>query len=157
MITKPTEESIAFQIVSTRVFAASRDAVFGAFSDPERLKLWWGPNGFTNTFHEFDFRPGGAWKYVMHGPDGTDYANESEFVEIVRPERIVIDHLRPMHRFLMTMSFDDVDGQTRLTWRMRFDTTAEVDKLRPWIEPANEENFDRLAECLATIPHKEQP
>lgn len=64
------------QIVSTRVFDFPRDLVFGAWTDPAHLAHWWGPKGFTNSFHEFDLRPGGNWRFVMHGPDGVDYRNQ---------------------------------------------------------------------------------
>ena len=67
------------EIVSTRTFAAPRERVFEAFSDPTQLARWWGPKGFTNTIHEFDLRPGGMWRLVMHAPNGADYANESRF------------------------------------------------------------------------------
>ena len=73
------------EIASTRVFDAPRERVFRAFSDPQVLARWWGPDGFTSTFQEFDFRPGGAWRFVMQGPDGADYRNESEFIEVVSP------------------------------------------------------------------------
>jgi uncharacterized protein YndB with AHSA1/START domain len=81
------------EIVSTRLIDASRDLVFKAWTDPHHLVQWWGPKGFTNTFHEFEPRPGGRWRFVMHGPDGRDYQNESVFAEVVRPERIVFDHI----------------------------------------------------------------
>jgi uncharacterized protein YndB with AHSA1/START domain len=77
---------------------------FGAFSDPSVLAKWWGPKGFTSTIEEFDLRPGGAWRLVMHGPDGTDSHNVSGFVEVVPAERVVYDHLEPVHRFRMTMT-----------------------------------------------------
>ena len=57
------------EIVSIRNFTYSREQVFNAWTDPNRLKNWWGPKGFTNTFHEFDLRPGGKWSFIMHGPD----------------------------------------------------------------------------------------
>lgn len=137
------------EIVSTRVFDHPRTVVFGAFTDPEKLSKWWGPAGFTNTFDEFDFRPGGFWRFTMHGPDGTNYINESQFVEIVEPERIVFIHLRTMHRFKMTMTFDEVEGnKTRLTWRQEFDTAEECEKVRIFAGPANEQNFDRLTSIL---------
>ena len=60
------------EIVSIRVFDFPRELVFNAWTDPEHLVHWWGPKGFTNTFHEFDLRPGGIWRFVMHGPDGRD-------------------------------------------------------------------------------------
>lgn len=138
------------QIVSSRKFPVPRERVYTAFVDPEQLMRWWGPSGFTNTFHEFDLRPGGMWRFLMHGPDGTDYVNESQFVEMVDNERIVFDHLRTMHRFRMTMTFAG-RGETTLTWRMRFDTVAECEKVKAFAGNANEQNFDRLAAVLATV------
>ena len=85
------------QIVSTRVFDFPRDLVFRAWTEPVHLAHWWGPKGFTNSFHEFDLRPGGNWRFAMHGPDGVDYKNHSVFVEIVAPERIVFDHVSGPH------------------------------------------------------------
>jgi len=139
------------EIVTTRVFDAPRERMFGAFSDPDRLARWWGPAGFTNTFHEFDLRPEGVWRFVMHGPDGTDYTNESIFIEVERPERIVFRHLKPMHRFLMTVLFGEEGGKTRLTWRMLFESTAECDRVRAFAGAANEQNFDRLEAQLAEM------
>jgi uncharacterized protein YndB with AHSA1/START domain len=140
-----------YEIVSTRVFDAPRDRVFEAFSDPDRLARWWGPTGFTNTIHEFDLRPGGAWRVAMHGPDGTDYHNESVFVEVVRPERVVFQHQEPVHRFRMTITFDEHGGRTTLTWRMRFDSAEEYARVKSFVAEANEQNFDRLAEELARV------
>src|SRR3974377_1424041 len=79
-------------IVGTRVFHAPRDLVFSAWTDPKHLAQWGGPNGFTTTTYSFDMRPGGVWRFVMHGPDGRDYQNRITFEEIVRPERIVYRH-----------------------------------------------------------------
>ena len=151
MTTNPSEESTPFEIVSTRVFAAPRGLVCEAFSNPDHLKHWWGPKGFTNTFSEFDLRPGGAWRFVMHGPDGVDYQNASDFVEVVKPERIVFQHLRPMHRFRMMMIFAEHSGKTVLTWRMCFESPAETTKLERFIKEANEQNFDRLEAYLAAM------
>jgi uncharacterized protein YndB with AHSA1/START domain len=138
-------------VVNQRVIGAPRQKVFRAFSDPQLLATWWGPNGFTNTIHEFDLRPGGKWRLTMHGPNGVDYENESVFREVVAPDRVVFMHLEPVHRFEMTMNFEERSGQTALTWRMRFETAEECAKVRPFIEAANEQNFDRLAECLRNM------
>jgi uncharacterized protein YndB with AHSA1/START domain len=137
------------EIISTRDFAAAREELFAAFSDPARLAQWWGPAGFTNTIREFDLRPGGAWHLTMHGPDGTDFHNESRFLEVVRPERIVFEHEEPVHRFRMTMTFAAHGMGTTLTWRMVFESAEEVTKLGALIVAANEQNFDRLAAHLA--------
>lgn len=138
------------EIVTMRVFEVPPELLFDAFADPGRLATWWGPNGFTNTFHEFDFRPGGFWRFTMHGPDGTDYLNESVFTDIAKPARIVFDHLEPVHRFRMTMTYEGQGGRTTLTWRMLFDDPDEYAKVKPFVVQANEQNFDRLAAHLAT-------
>ncbi len=141
-------------VVNERVLPAPRDSILEAYRDPEQLKLWWGPNGFTNTFHTFEFRPGGAWHYTMHGPDGADYRNESVFLEC-GPERVVVDHLRPMHRFLLTMSLDDLGDATRVRWHLRFETVEECAKVRPWVDAGNEQNLDRLTAHLADLAKRE--
>ena len=76
-------------IIGTRLFDAPRDLVFSVWTDPKHLAQWWGPYGFTTTTSSFDMRPGGVWRFVMHGPDGTDYENRITYDEIVRPERLV--------------------------------------------------------------------
>ncbi|HEX6985534.1 MAG TPA: SRPBCC family protein [Planctomycetaceae bacterium] len=149
--TRPGASADDREIVSTRVFAAPRRRVFEAFSDPAQLARWWGPKGFTNTFHEFDLRPGGAWRFTMHGPDGIDYRNEKHFLEVASPERVVFRHQVPIHGFQMTMTFAERDGGTRLTWRMLFDSAEECAKVRAFVVDANEQNLDRLERHLATV------
>jgi uncharacterized protein YndB with AHSA1/START domain len=139
----------AGEIVSARVFDAPRAVVFRAFTDPALVARWWGPAGFTNTFHEFDPRPGGAWTLVMHGPDGTHYPMTKEFVEVLPPERIVLRHLQGVHTFHMAMTFADDGPGTRVTWRTRFDSVEEAARVREFWGVANEENFDRLQALLA--------
>jgi uncharacterized protein YndB with AHSA1/START domain len=87
----------------------------------------------------------------MHAPGGAAFENVSEFIEVVTPERIVFRHLEPIHRFRMTMTFVPEAGKTRLTWRMRFESAAELERVEAFIPPANEQNFDRLAAQLATM------
>jgi len=112
-------------LIGTRVFDAPRELVFAAFTDPKHLAQWWGPDGFTTTTHSFDFRPGGAWRFVMHGPDGRDYQNRVTYDEIVPPERLVYHHgggedVEPVE-FTQTLTFEDIGGgKTRLVWRGRF-------------------------------------
>ncbi|HWA26082.1 MAG TPA: SRPBCC domain-containing protein [Lacunisphaera sp.] len=136
-------------IVTTRVIAATPREVFAAFSDPVRLALWWGPKGFTSRFQQFNFHKGGLWMFTMHGPDGTAYAMTQQFAEIVPTQRIVVHHFQPGHDFTLTMTFVALDRGTRLTWDMQFADPAEGERVRPFVVPANEENFDRLTEHLA--------
>lgn len=132
------------EFVTSRLIDAPRERVFRAFSDPVHLAQWWGPAGFSNTFHEFDLRPGGAWRFVMHGPDGADYPNESVFVEVVPPERVVVEHFS-VHHFILTITFAAQDGKTVVGWRQVFDTAAEARRIARIVVPANEQNLDRLA------------
>lgn len=130
---------------TTRRVDAPRGEVFAAFADPARLARWWGPAGFRNTFDTFDLRPGGAWRFVMHGPDGTDYPNESVFVEVRAPELVVFEHLSKDHHFVMTITFAAHGAQTVVGWHQRFDTPAHRDMVAPVVLEANEQNLDRLA------------
>jgi uncharacterized protein YndB with AHSA1/START domain len=117
-------------IVGKRVFDAPRALVFSAWTNPKHLAQWWGPNGFTTTTHAFDFRPGGVWRFVMHGPDGRDYQNRITFDEIVPPERIAYRHdggddVEPV-QFTQTVTFQDLgNGQTLLTWHGTFPSAEE--------------------------------
>lgn len=80
------------EIVVSRVIDAPRELVFEAFTEVRHLARWWGPEGFTTTTRSFEFRVGGEWEFVMHGPDGTDYQDWIRWTEIVPPERIALLH-----------------------------------------------------------------
>jgi uncharacterized protein YndB with AHSA1/START domain len=120
-------------IVGIREFDAPRELVFAAWTDAKHLAQWWGLNGFTTTTSSFEFRPGGIWRFVMHGPDGRDYQNRITFEEVVPPERIVYRHgggddVEPV-QFRQTVIFEDIGGRTRLTWRGDFPSAAERDRV----------------------------
>lgn len=136
-------------LVATRVLAVPRERVWSAFSDPKALAAWWGPANFTNTFHEFDFRPSGAWKFTMHGPGGAAYAMNHRFIEVVAPERLVVRHIQPGHDFTLTVALAPARGGTAVLWRMVFDDPAEAERVRAFVLPANEQNLDRLQAHLA--------
>lgn len=111
-----------------RIVHAPRQLVFDVWTKPAHLKKWWGPKGFTTSFHKMDFRTGGEWNFIMHGPDGTDYRNKNVFLEVKVPERIVYDHLTgPKHR--TTITFKEVGpNKTEINMVMIFDTTHERDQ-----------------------------
>lgn len=136
------------EIVIVRVFDAPRELVFEAWSDPEQLKLWFGPNGFSNTFDEFDFRPGGHWRFVMHGPDGTDFKNHNQFIEIRKPELIVMDHLEEPH-FRITATFKDVGGKTEMTFHQVFELAEVAERVKPYALPGSQQTLDKLAAHVA--------
>ena len=138
------------EIVSRRLLNAPRKLVWRAWTEPEHLARWWGPKGFRNTFDAFDPRPGGDWRFTMHGPNGTDYANHSVFVELTEPRRLVFDHTSPP-AFRVVASLSERKGATVVTFRMRFSDAALCAQIRPIVVPSNEENFDRLEAELATM------
>lgn len=149
LTTSADGNAATIDIVNVRQFDSTCERLFAAIGDPAQFAQWWGPAGFSNTFHRFEFQPGGDWLYTMHGPDGTNYDNESKFVDIAAPHRLVFDHLRPYHWYRMTMTLRPMDGGTELTWVMSFEETPENASIKNFIEKANEENFDRLAAHLA--------
>ena len=139
------------EIVTTRVLDAPPELVFAAWTDPQRIVAWWGPRGFSTTVHEMDVRPGGLWRFVMHGPDGRDYPNENRYVEIVPPERIVFQH-ESTPKFRMVATFVPEAGKTRLTMRMTFETAElreQTARTFGAVEGARQ-TVERLAEFLAT-------
>ena len=149
IVTFPTTPDC--EIVSSRTVNFSQELVFKAWADPHHLKNWWGPKGFTNTFEEFDFRPGGRWKFVMHAPDKGNFQNECEFVKIQKPTEIAwIRISKPLFNIVAT--FEKIDqNQTKIVFRMVFDTAEESAKLKPYVVDKNEENFDRLEDELAKM------
>jgi len=140
------------ELVNSRQFSVPPASVFAAFADPAVLAAWWGPTGFTNTFHRFEFRPGGAWRFTMRAPDGAAYEMDHEFLDIVPALRIGLRHHQPGHDFTLSVTFESHGAGTRLTWRMRFDDPGEGERLRAFLVPANEQNLDRLAACLGEPP-----
>jgi uncharacterized protein YndB with AHSA1/START domain len=111
----------------TRILNAPIDLVWEVWTTPDHIKNWWGPNGFTNTIRTMDVRPGGEWEFTMHGPDGTDYRNQSIFREVIRPARLVYEHLTGPH-FIATISFTAEGDKTHLDWHMLFDSAEEFDR-----------------------------
>jgi uncharacterized protein YndB with AHSA1/START domain len=132
------------EVVHSRLINAAPSRLFKALSEPAHLTRWWGPKGFSSTFQVFDFRPGGKWIFVLHGPDGTDYPNENAFVEIVPSQRVVIEHISESHHFLLTISFEGVENSTLVGWRQVFDTAEHKAQVAHIVLAANEQNLDRL-------------
>lgn len=133
---------------TSRVFAAPPEAVFAAIAAPERLARWWGPDGFRNTFETFDFKTGGLWRFTMHGPDGTNYANESSFASIEPNASVVVKHLSQPH-FELTIRLTATPTGTLVTWEQAFESAEVAASVRHIVEPANEQNLSRWQAELA--------
>src|SRR5579863_2909378 len=120
------------EIVVSRVISAPRELVFEAFTDVAHLSRWWGPEGFTTTTRSFDFRVGGEWDFVMHGPDGTDYQEWITYSEIAPSEQIAMVHGESRgdpNAFEMIVTFEPDGANTRVKIRNVFATKEQRDEV----------------------------
>jgi uncharacterized protein YndB with AHSA1/START domain len=156
----PTQQDV----VITRVFDAPRELVFRAWTEPEHLMRWWGPNYFTTPFCTIDLRPGGAFHYCMRSPDGHDFWGKAIYREVVAPERIVYTHtfsdaegnlVQPTHygmspdfptEVLVTVAFAEHAGKTTVTLRSASGSAAQTE--RDNMQAGYNQSLDKLAEYL---------
>jgi uncharacterized protein YndB with AHSA1/START domain len=133
---------------TSRTLPHSPKAVYEAFALADVLASWWGPDGFTNSFEVFEFKVGGRWKFVMHGPDGKSYPNESVFAVLEPGAKVVINHVSPPH-FTLTVGLTPAPGGgTHLVWEQTFEDSRTAQAIKRMVGPANEQNLDRLARAL---------
>lgn len=154
---EPVTDTSDREIVTTRVFDAPRELVFSAWTDPRHVSHWWGPRGFSTTTSEMSVRPGGVWRFVMHGPDGTDYQNKIVYVEVARPERLVYEHVGEGDHndvsFRTTVTFSEQHGKTTVTMRAVFPTAEARNHAaeRYGAVEGAREHLERLGEYAATM------
>ncbi len=150
--TKTKKENKSNELHLTRVYDAPVQAVWDAWTDLDQVAQWWGPRGFTITTHHKDLRPGGTWKYTMHGPDGVDYPNITLYHEVEPGAKLVYDHGATEDRpplFRVTVTFSDVKGKTKMDMRMTLPTPEAAEEARIFIKKASgNSTWDRLAEYL---------
>jgi uncharacterized protein YndB with AHSA1/START domain len=118
------------QIVIMRMVEAPREQVFDVWITPEHVANWWGPDGFTITTESMDVRPGGEWRFTMHGPDGTDYPNLIRYSEVVPPAHLAYAHIdMPAAEdttFHVDVYLDEFLGNTVLSMKMVFPTAESL-------------------------------
>ncbi|MDE0854702.1 MAG: SRPBCC family protein [Nevskia sp.] len=120
------------EIVISRLIDAPRELVFEAFTEVRHLSQWWGPQGFTITTRAFEFRVGGEWLFVMHGPDGTDFREWITWTEIAPPQRIALLHGEfrgDPNAFTSVLTFTADGAATRIEMRTVFPTKQMRDEL----------------------------
>ncbi len=146
-------------LLVSRLLNAPVELVWEVWTNPEHLKHWWGPTGFTNTIHQMNVVERGVWELIMHGPDGTDYRNESVFTKIIPLKKIVYEHTTAP-KFVATITFEGKGKQTQLTWHMEFESAQQLEQVVKVFKAdvGLIQNIDRmeqhLAEESAHIPHK---
>jgi uncharacterized protein YndB with AHSA1/START domain len=150
VIEQPSDREVVF----SRVFDASRELLWKAWSEPRHLHRWYGPTGFSTTTHEFAFEPGGVWRFVMHGPDGTDYPNTIVFRELDPPARLVYENSWELPdaplRFVVVVTFTSEGTRTRLSIHFTF-RDAEALRIateRYGVREGGVQTLDRIQEYL---------
>lgn len=139
------------EIYSSRELNVPIELAYQAFANPIDLQTWWGPEGFTNTIHEFDLRPGGKWRLTMHGPGKGNYENSSIFTKVV-PNKTIAWTRTSQPLFDMEVAFEELaDSKSKISFKMIFKSVEECVKMKPYVEPKNEENFDRLERTLIAL------
>ena len=139
------------EMVITRHVKAPRDRVWEAWTDAKHLAKWWGPNGFSTTISAFEFKIGGVWQFVMHGPDGRDYPSRVEYTQIKKPERLEYHHVAAdgsgAELFASTVTFEAKDGGTFVTLRVLMPSVEalEVVKREHKAEEGGRQTLGRLA------------
>jgi uncharacterized protein YndB with AHSA1/START domain len=120
------------------------EQVFAAISDPERLARWWGPAGFTNTFKVCEFKNGGRWSLIMHGPNGANYPNENVFAEIESPKKVVVEHASEA-KYRLTITLAAAAAGTVVSWSQAFENAEVAARIEHIVVPANAQNLERLS------------
>ncbi|ABG99750.1 conserved hypothetical protein (plasmid) [Rhodococcus jostii RHA1] len=149
------------EIVITRVISAPQELVFKAFTEVRHLSRWWGPDGFTTTTRAFEFRVGGEWNFVMHGPDGTDYQEWISWTEIAPPERIALLHGESRgdpNAFESVLTFEsDGAAATRIEMHTLFPTKELRDEAieKYHAIEGGQQTLSNLAAYVAEIVRKE--
>ena len=129
---------------TSREIPASAEHIFAAISDPDRLARWWGPAGFTNTFHACEFKSSGQWSLTMHGPDGKHYKSENVFVEIEPPTKVVVEHASEP-KFRLTITLIPSEAGTVVCWSQAFENPEIARGIEHIVVPANDQNLERLS------------
>ena len=139
-----------------RLVKAPRELVWKVWTDPEHIKHWWGPAGFTNTISKMEVKPGGEWEFIMHGPDGVDYKNKHIYKEIVKPEKLVLEHVTGP-KFLMTVTFKDQGDKTLVSIHSIFESAEQLQEVIKVFKAdvGMRQNVDRMESYVVNLNEKE--
>ena len=147
-----TQKNKPNELYITRIYNAPVEMVWDAWTDPEQVKQWWGPRGFSLTTHSKDLKPGRRWVYTMHGPDGVDYPNNTLYYEVETYRKLVYDHGANENQpalFRVTVFFTEEKGKTKMEMTMSLETPEAAEQIKKFIKQAGgNSTWDRLAEYV---------
>jgi uncharacterized protein YndB with AHSA1/START domain len=138
-----------------RLITAPIELIWEVWTKPEHIKNWWGPEGFKNSIATMDVQPGGEWEFIMHGPDGTDYKNKHIYLDLVQPEKIVLQHVTAP-KFVMTATFEAQGNKTLVTLCSLFESAEQLQHVIK-VFKADEgmiQNMDRMERYLLNAQHE---
>ena len=118
-------------IVIGRLISATASRVFQAWTNPDHLSRWWGPDGFTVTTRSFSATPGGLWDFIFHGPDGSNYENQIIFEQLIEPCLVVYSHSSPKSsdaNFKSIVLIDEMLDKTVVSMRLVFDSKQKLEE-----------------------------
>ncbi|NJD22334.1 MAG: polyketide cyclase [Melioribacter sp.] len=144
------------EIKISRLLNAPIELVWHVWTNPDHIKNWWGPNGFSNTISKMEVKPGGEWNLIMHGPDGVDYVNKSIFTEVIKFKKIVYEHISHP-KFVATIEFESLNNQTELSWHMLFESKDQFIQVVKTFKADEglKQNVDKLQNYLSKELHYE--
>jgi len=140
------------ELTASRLLNAPVELVWEVWTNPEHIKNWWGPNGFTNTIYKMDVKLGGTWELMMHGPDGTNFWNKHTYTEVVKHEKLVHVHGEP--KFEMTITFTAQGNKTLVNIVSLFESAEVLQKVVKEFGAAEglKQNVDKLENYVNNLP-----
>ena len=150
-IVKPTERKIVIE----RSFDAPRELVFKAYTNPNHIPEWWGPENLTTVVESMELKVGGVWRFIQRDSAGKEYAFSGVYHEIVFPSRLVFSfEFEGMkgHILMQTIKFEETEGRTKITTTVPYQSIQDLEgMLNAGMEKDNNESMDRFAELLAKL------
>lgn len=147
------------EITITRMFDAPRHEVYKLATDPKNIPNWWGPREMTTTVEKMEMRPGGRWRYIQHNPRGQEFAFYGVYHDVIPNEKLIYTFEFggvPGHIMLQTDTFEDINGRTKLTTHVVFESVEDRDGMyKSGMEKGIIESHERFEELLSKTKPKE--
>ncbi|OQP56745.1 SRPBCC domain-containing protein [Niastella populi] len=144
-------------LIHTRLIDAPRDLVWEVWTNPEHIKEWWGPDGFSLTTISMQVEPGKTWDFLMHGW-GKDWDNKITYVEVIKPSLLSYKHSGSdaEYNFEVTVSFEEVEGKTLLTMKSTFKSKEIIDELNRKVNAieGGKQTLNRLQHYIKALINK---
>lgn len=142
-------------LIHIRLLNAPRELVWEVWTNPDHLKEWWGPDGFSLTTQSMSVAPGHCWDFIMHGM-GQDWDNRIEYVDVNKPSLLTYKHSgaeNADYNFTVSVNFEEVDGKTLLTMKSVFKSEEIIEELNRKVNAieAGKQTLNRLGNYLEIV------